>query len=203
MLEILNFKKIVFVILVCASSFSLAEKRESFSGISLIPPIQAPERSEGALTRFSFIYGQHAAILGFDLGLIGNMTDQIFIGSALSGVFNINSGKTFVIGAQVAGLTNWIKGDLVVAGVEATAGLNYVKGTGHVGGLQLAGLGNIAARTNIYGAQIGLYNEAGSVYGFQIGLINVAQSLHGIQIGLINIHKSGLLRIMPGINIGF
>lgn len=195
---------IALAILVTSTTFGAEQKKkDSLSAFSIVPPIQYPDQGKAALTRFSVIYGQHAGIIGLDVGLIGNMTDQFFLGTAISGLFNINNGKTYIIGAQIAGLTNWIKSDAVVAGVQLTAGVNYIKGSGHIGGLQLGLLGNVATNTNIYGFQVGIYNEAADVYGFQFGLVNIARKLHGIQIGLVNIQHEGLIRFLPLINAGF
>lgn len=197
-------RHLLLITLISATSlFTHAEEDPFPTATALFPPLQVPSRKEGAFSRFSWIYGQHASIIGLDLGLVGNITDKLFIGTAISTLFNINSGKSFVVGAQFAGLTNYIKGDLVVTGVQLTAGLNKVIGTGHVVGAQIGLLGNIAPKTNIYGVQTGLYNEAADVYGFQVGLVNVARKLHGIQLGLINIQQKGAIRFFPLINVGF
>lgn len=82
-----------------------------------------------------------------------------------------------------------------------------------LGGLQV-GLINIADITifadrhdkdyaKVKGVQLGLINHAESIRGLQIGFVNSAVSLKGVQIGALNINRSGPLKFMPLVNIGF
>ncbi len=139
---------------------------------------------------------------GLDFGIGGNITEQEFTGLAISGLFNYTKGSTTVLGLQAAGLTNINTSKTRVYGLQMALGMNYNTADTEVVGFQVAAV-NQGSHTKVFGAQLGIYNEAMDVYGFQIGLINVANSLHGIQIGLLNFHKTGTFAVSPIINIGF
>ena len=76
---------------------------------------------------------------------------------------------------------------------------------------------NSAGTGHSLGAQVGLWNEAGSISGFQVGLINLAdyasgfqvglinrvETMRGYQLGLINIIRGGEVPFCPILNIGF
>ena len=174
------------------------------TGGGSFPGWQLPD-SDGEIKgmRFNPGWGYHKTVYGLDFGLIGNTTSKEFAGIALAGLFITNLGKTIVTGMQFSGLYNSNRGKSYIVGMQFTAGINSTgKGESHISGIQFAGLGNLG-NNNIYGLQIGIYNEAKSVYGFQIGVLNKTSSLHGIQIGLVNIAKNGLLPFFPVINIGF
>lgn len=171
--------------------------------VSIVPPVQFPP-SDFNITglRVSAIYGQHRDIYGVDLGVIGNITEQDFVGIAASGVFNYTKGQTTILGAQLAGLVNYNVQKTNVYGVQLAVGGNFNSAESTIWGLQLAAV-NHSPHTTICGFQIGVYNKAQSVYGFQIGLVNVAEDLHGLQIGLMNFHSKGLFTVAPIINFGF
>lgn len=170
---------------------------------SIVAPIQFPS-SEYTITgaRLSVLWGHHRDLYGLDIGGLGNITDQDFHGVGISGVFNITHGTTTILGLQLAGIVNANTNKTTVIGLQAALGVNYQEAASAVAGVQLA-LANLAKFTNIYGAQLGVYNQAQDVYGLQIGLVNVASSLHGVQIGLVNINQKGLFYVSPLINIGF
>ena len=79
------------------------------------------------------------------------------------------------------------------------------------------GLYNSAAQADMLGAQVGLWNEAGTLRGvqgglvnivgtmdgFQVGLINRAEELYGFQVGVINVIRDAELRFCPIVNVGF
>lgn len=153
--------------------------------LGLVPPAQfPPSYFEVNGIRISGIYGIDRQMRGLDFGLIANSTEQEFVGTAVSGIMNLNHDRHKVIGLQLAGI------------------LNLNKGTGSVYGIQAA-LVNASKYTDIYGVQLGLYNRAKSVHGFQIGLINVTENLRGIQLGLANFNAGGPFGVSPLINAAF
>jgi hypothetical protein len=169
----------------------------------IAPPVQFPP-SDVSVTglRVSGIMGRHRDMYGIDLALGGNVTDQRFVGIALSGLYNITHGETTAIGLQAAGLTNINTTKTNVYGIQIAGLLNNNVGESAVNGLQIA-LVNLAGHTVIRGAQIGLFNKAKSVYGLQIGVVNICDNLHGLQIGLANFHHKGLFAVSPILNVGW
>ena len=150
----------------------------------------------------SALWGRHQDVYGFDVGAIGNITEQDFVGVGVSGIFNLTNGMTTVIGLQAAGIANINTNKTKVIGLQVSSIINSNTAASTVAGIQLALL-NMSAHTDVYGLQVGLYNKAKAVYGFQIGLVNSASNLHGIQIGLVNFHDKGLFVVSPLINVGF
>ena len=79
------------------------------------------------------------------------------------------------------------------------------------------GVYNSAKQADMFGAQFGLWNEAGSIRGVQcglvntvgqgegvqIGIINRAEELYGVQIGIVNVIRDAELQFCPVLNIGF
>jgi hypothetical protein len=171
--------------------------------LSLVPPVQFPA-DDFSITgaRLSILYGHQRDMYGIDLGVLGNITEQDFVGIAASGIFNRTKGETTVLGLQLAGMANINTGKTHVYGVQAALGLNMNTAESSSTGLALA-LANLSPHTKIYGFQVGIYNEALAVYGFQIGLVNVCENLHGLQIGLVNFHRKGLFSVAPILNVGF
>lgn len=169
----------------------------------IAPPVQFPQ-SEFSVTglRVSGLWGRHRDMYGIDLGLGGNVTDQRFVGIAVSGLFNITHGNTTALITQAAGLTNVNTTKINVYGVQIAALLNNNVGESYVNGLMIAAV-NKADHTVIRGAQIGLYNKAQSVYGLQVGIVNDCENLHGLQIGLANFHHKGLFVVSPILNVGW
>ncbi len=182
---------------------SLSDAAVSPVAVGFAPPVQFPGR-DFSITglRLSFLWGVQRDLYGLDLGLIGNTTEQDFVGLAVSGLFNRTKGQTTAIGLQAAGLANINENKTRVIGAQVALGLNQNKAVSTIAGLELA-LANLSPHTSVYGAQLGLYNVAQVVYGVQLGLVNVTESLHGIQIGLVNFHRKGLFSVAPIINIGF
>ena len=173
-------------------------------GFSLVHKVELPP-SDFSVTglRLSALWGIHRKVYGFDFGGLGNITEQQFVGTAVSGGFNLNQGQTHIVGLQAAGVANINNNNARILGLQVAGLLNSNKAESRVLGLQIAAIANISPHTDVYGAQIGLYNRAHDVYGFQIGLINMADSLHGIQIGLLNFNVRGLFAVSPILNIGF
>jgi len=191
------------IIILSLLTVSFAKAAFSPLSVSILPPVQFPGEDFSITgARLSVIYGQHRDIYGFDFGLVGNITEQDFVGTGISGIFNWTRGNTTILGVQAAGITNVNTSKINVVGVQLAAILNYNTGEGSVTGLQLA-LGNLGEHLNIYGIQAGIYNKAQAVYGVQIGLINYTESLHGIQIGLVNFNHKGLFKVSPILNVGF
>lgn len=172
--------------------------------LAILAPVQFPT-SEFTVTgaRISALWGRHRDIYGLDFGVLGNITDQRFVGIGASGLFNLTRGDTTILGLQLAGGANVNIQKTNVYGLQAALGVNVNQAESAINGVQLAALANLSEFTAIRGAQIALYNRARAVYGFQIGLVNVATSLHGIQIGLLNFHQQGTVSVSPIINIGF
>lgn len=172
--------------------------------VGAVPPVQFPPKDYSITgLRLSGLFGTHRDVMGIDLGLLGNITENSFTGIALSGLFNITRGTTNAIGAQLAGLTNINTNKTAVYGVQVAALVNANTAESKIVGGQIALLANVSEFTSLYGVQVGIYNRARDVYGFQIGLVNVATALHGIQIGLANINQTGVIGVSPIINIGF
>ncbi len=178
--------------------------RAEVGAFGIVPPyLQAPvENSTIRGSRFSLGWARHRKVVGWDIGLIGNMTTTTFIGIGTSGIFNETYGDTYIVPLQLAGLWNRNTGSLYVFGLQIAAGMNITGKSGKIFGLQIAGIAN-RGPNDIYGVQAALYNEARRVYGFQIGAVNITEELHGIQIGVINVHKKGLLKFFPIVNVSF
>lgn len=190
----------IVLIAFCFSTQSFAAL--SPVGLSIVPPVQFPP-SDFSVTgaRLSVLWGNHRDVYGVDLGLIGNVTEQSFVGVGLSGLFNKTKGQTVIIGLQGALGWNYNVQKTDVFGLQFAA-VNINVASSSVNGVQF-GLANLADHTVIRGAQVGIYNKAQDVYGLQIGIVNVASSLHGIQIGILNFHDKGMFKVSPIINVGF
>jgi len=172
--------------------------------VAIAPPVQFPP-GDFSITglRLSALWGRHRDVYGVDLGVIGNVTDQDFVGIGVSGIFNRTTGTTTILGLQLAGLANFNTNKARIFGLQVAGILNSNSAASSVSGIQLALAANNCPHTNIYGLQVGLYNNAQDVYGLQIGLVNVAKSLHGLQIGLINFNHTGTFTVSPFLNFGF
>lgn len=171
--------------------------------VGLAPPVQFPTK-EFSVTgvRTSLLWGRHRDVYGIDLGVLGNVTDQDFVGLAVSGLFNMTNGTTTVLGLQAAGLANINTKTADVYGAQIALGLNKNDGSSTVNGVQFAAV-NMSEHTIIRGLQLGIYNRAQAVYGLQVGLVNVCENLHGLQIGLANFHHKGLFVVSPILNVGW
>jgi hypothetical protein len=205
MKKIIAFSILIsFLCTVFPGTSEFASAAVSPVAISILPPIQFPP-DDFTVTglRASVLWGHHRNFYGLDLGVLGNITDQTFVGAAFSGLANYTTGATDAVGFQIAGLANINQGQTSVYGLQLALGVNYNAAASSVSGLQAALLANIAPFTDIYGVQVGLYNRAKDVYGFQFGLVNVADTLHGIQIGLVNFHRKGTFVVSPILNAGF
>jgi hypothetical protein len=172
-------------------------------GLSVIPPAQIPT-SDFSITgvRASLFWGNHREVYGFDLGVLGNITQGSFGGIAVAGGMNWNQGSATVVGLQAAGLANVNQNKTRVIGLQVAGILNSNSAESTLVGAGLA-LVNLMPHTTVIGVQAGLYNSSRAVYGFQFGLFNFTESLHGVQLGLLNFNKTGLFSVAPFLNIGF
>jgi len=191
--------------LIVVMLFGFFQEARAFNSplsISLLPPLQFPS-SEYSVTgaRLSALWGHHRDVYGLDVGLLGNMTDQRFVGVALSGLFNQTSGDTTILVAQAALGANLNSQKTSVYGVQVAA-LNKNDAESKLVGLGL-GLANLSPNMSIYGVQAGIFNKARSVYGLQIGLVNSTTDLHGLQIGLVNFSVNQGFAVAPILNVGF
>ena len=93
--------------------------------ISIVSPIQFPSQDftvTGA--RLSVLWGTHRDIYGLDLGVIGNITKENFVGMGISGIFNLTEGKTTILGLQAAGLANVNTKEAKIIGLQIALALN-------------------------------------------------------------------------------
>lgn len=197
-----------FIIVLMSASFiptavqAASSDDVDFAAIAVFPPIQLPLSDSNVKgVRLSLIAGRHKSLDGADISVFGGITDSDFTGLAMAGGFNYTGKKARVYVGQFAGLGNYNAGQIQIYGLQLS-GFNINKGTGHTVGAQV-GVSNYSPKSDVFGFQVGLYNQAKDVYGFQIGLINVAKNLHGIQLGLANINQEGSIRFLPIVNVGF
>ncbi|MCM2282008.1 MAG: hypothetical protein NDI61_09200 [Bdellovibrionaceae bacterium] len=190
--------------LICFLLIPAAHSAVTPISVGIVPPVQFPP-SDFTITgaRVSLMWGRHRDVYGLDVGALGNITEQSFVGIGVSGLVNYTAGTTTVTGLQAAGGANINLNKTNVYGLQIAGLVNSNKASSSVNGLQVALLANLSPFTTVRGAQVGLYNTAQKVYGFQIGLVNVAESLYGVQIGLVNFHHKGTFSVSPIINIGF
>lgn len=194
---------IFFISLCFVNCTTVPTPEPDIVGFSIFPPLQYPGRGTAInANRTSLLLGRHDKVSGTDFSMFGNITDKEFNGAALALGFNKTKGKAHIYGLQMA-LANLNYGTTHVGGLQIGGLLNLSKAAHNVYGLQLAGLANIGKKNTVYGAQVGLYNQAESIYGFQIGLFNKTKNLYGIQIGAINISSNNGLPFCPVVNAGF
>ena len=191
--------------LIVALLLGFVQQAEAFNtplSVNVIPPVQFPS-SEYSVTgvRASALWGHHRDVFGLDAGLIGNITDQRFVGLAVAGLFNQTYGDTTILLLQAAIGANLNVQKTKIYGVQLAL-LNKNDAESSLVGLGF-GLANVSPNMTIAGLQVGLYNKARSVYGLQVGIINQTTDLHGIQIGLLNFASNGPFPVSPILNIGF
>jgi hypothetical protein len=192
------------VLILSMLSFSVANAALSPVSVAIFPGLQFPPEDFSVTgARISAFWGEHRGVYGVDLGVLGNITEQNFVGIGISGIFNYTQGDTTVIGLQAAGMTNVNTNKTHVYGIQAAAGINSNTADSAIVGLEVAAIANLSPHSDIVGLQVGLYNQALNVYGFQVGVVNKTDSLHGLQIGLINFNNKGLFSVSPILNFGF
>ncbi len=190
---------VLFIVLSTSASFAAVTPLS----VSIAPPVQFPPQDFSITgVRLSLLWGHHRDVYGLDFGVLGNITDQDFVGIGVAGGFNATYGSTSIIGLQLAGLGNYNQQKTSVVGLQAALLTNINVAESSVYGVQLA-VTNLSTNTSIYGAQLGVYNRAKSVYGIQLGLVNIADNLHGLQIGLVNFNNTGVFKVSPILNVGF
>jgi hypothetical protein len=171
-------------------------------GLAIVPPIEFPNSSFAiAGARVSALWGAHTNVYGFDIGVLGNITDNQFVGIGVSGLANLTRSSATILGLQAAGIAN-VNSKVNLYGVQIAAIMNHNSAESILWGLEVA-LGNYSPFMTVIGAQIGIFNQARTIYGFQIGLVNYAENLHGLQIGIANFNPRGIFAVSPLLNIGF
>jgi hypothetical protein len=123
--------------------------------LALFPPVQFPGTEYGVHGLRISVVGKNRESHGIDLALLGNITDQSFIGIAIAGLFNYNETRATITGFQIAGVANINKAASALYGIQ---------------------LGLYNKVSSVYGLQIGIVNVAKDLHGIQIGLINFNES---------------------------
>jgi hypothetical protein len=136
---------------ICSFPATAAESDSSPLEVAIFPPLQFPNTGYGITGLRLSVVGVNREARGLDFAVLGNVTDQMFKGIAISGLFNYNRGSSYIYGLQLAGIAN------------INSGANGIYG------MQVA-LFNSADK--VYGLQIGLINMTNALHGVQIGLIN-------------------------------
>lgn len=146
--------------------------------------------------RLDVIYGKNQDMRGLDLGIANNSRDVAGLELGVSNwtrgdVMGVQVGLAMnvgdsslanVYGIQAAGVTN-IAIDADVAGGQFAFGANNVSG-GNVYGVQVSCWNGLAG--DLYGAQLGLFNNTGDMLGAQASLANVSSGdVAGAQLGLL------------------
>ena len=192
--------KLLFFILLCLSSSCLiandaVRPAQSPIGFSITEEAQFPNAQMDIMGfRLCLLYGRHANVSGFDLGVIGCGVDGCLFGLQMSGILNnVGSGNGAL---QVAGIANNCLEDFYGAQLSGIV----CKAEGGLYGGQLSTF-NIAREVG--GTQIGVYNKADKVLGVQIGVMNWATDMQGIQLGVLNVIKNGPCPYLPIINVNF
>ncbi|MCE9673087.1 caspase family protein [Myxococcus stipitatus] len=169
-----------------------------FLNLSLVPPLSTASLWGGSSLNHMALGGLAVRSLQLrGLGAAGGIgwVDGTMEGGQVAGLANVAGGE--VLGAQLALGGNLAFGG--ATGAQLAAVINYSEQD--FTGLQLGGVGNrsdarmsgfqFAGGVNMVerltGAQLGIFNLAGSVSGAQVGLINVAGNVRGVQLGVINI----------------
>lgn len=138
--------------LVCSFPAVAANSDVTPLEVALFPPLQLPSTDYSVKGLRLSVVGVNREAFGLDLALLGNVTNVMFKGIAISGLFNYNGAGATVAGLQLAGIAN------------INSGHNSVYG------LQLAAFNRAGT---VYGLQLGLINIAEELHGIQIGLFNV------------------------------
>lgn len=164
-------------------------------GLALAAPAQIPPPDSSVTgMRFSLAYGQHADMMGLDIGVLVSVVDGNVFGLEISGLVNSVGSSSGTI--QIGGIANNCYEDF--CGCQIAAIANRAGGTmqgGQIGCFNMGG--------DMNGIQIGLYNKAETASGLQIGVINEAATMQGIQLGLLNIQHNGAVPFFPILNIHF
>ena len=163
--------------------------------ISIVPMLEAPSETwDVVVLRLNLFVGNHRAVYGLDLGVLGNFADYKMNGLGIGGLFNSVGESDSAL--HIAGIFNFAAFDF--NGCQISGVCSITEGT-HCG-VQI-GLGNYAG--NLVGVQIGGFNSIEKGTGVQIGLFNSADCLAGLQLGLININHSSSVSCLPILNFAF
>ncbi len=199
------FLKILSLFCILISLVACSTKRTDppIAGFSIFPPLQYPFKDTPIRAgRVSWLWGNHDSVHGVDVGMIGNIVNKDFNGTAFSTIFHSTGGKATLWG-QMSGITNINRGKAEIEALQFAGITNIARGENIVYGLQFAGLANIGKKNKVYGFQMSAYNQAESIYGLQIGLVNITKNLYGVQLGLANFSKNNGLPFCPILNVGF
>lgn len=148
-----------------------------YVGIS-IPYPKRHERLRGMSVALYNVYDGGASGIMLSAGMNGSSRCSLN-GVGVSGLFN---GGDALYGAFIAGVANYCHHDGTMAGVFAAGIFNLTEG-------------------ECRGAQVGLFNLAGSLTGVQIGLVNYADRGDWcVQIGGFNILSQNAVKCLPLIN---
>jgi len=164
-------------------------------GVCLVEEAQYPNSQTDIMGfRLCFLYGRHANLSGFDIGVIGCGVDGCLLGLQVSSVLNNVGSSNGAL--QIAGIANNSYEDFY--GFQLSGIVNNSEGSVFGGQISVFNLSK-----NIDGTQIGVYNKVESMNGFQIGVINWAHEMNGIQLGLLNIIEKSPCPYLPVINSYF
>ena len=192
--------KLLFFILLCLSSSCLIandaiQPAQNPIGFSITEETQFPNAQMDIMGfRLCLLYGRHANVSGFDLGVIGCGVDGYLFGLQTSVILNdICAGSGAM---QLSGIANNCLDDF--SGFQISGIANSVGGVVYGGQC-----GGFNAANELRGAQVGLFNKTDNAYGIQIGVINWTTTMHGLQIGLINVIEQSKCPYMTLINAYF
>ena len=194
-----NTKSLFLILLSLASSCLIANDAvrpvQSPIGFSITEEAQFPNTQTDIMGfRLCLLYGRHANVSGFDLGVIGCGVDGYLFGLQTSVILNdICAGSGAM---QLSGIANNCLDDF--SGFQISGIANSVGGVVYGGQC-----GGFNAANELRGAQVGLFNKTDNAYGIQIGVINWTTTMHGLQIGLINVIEQSKCPYMTLINAYF
>lgn len=194
-----NSKSLLLILLCLASSCLIANDAvrpvQSPIGFSITEEAQFPNTQTDIMGfRLCLLYGRHANVSGFDLGVIGCGVDGYLFGLQTSVILNdICAGSGAM---QLSGIANNCLDDY--SGFQISGIANSVGGVVYGGQC-----GGFNAAKELRGAQVGLFNKTENAYGIQIGVINWTTTMHGLQIGLINVIEQSKCPYMTLINAYF
>lgn len=160
--------------------FSVGPICSPYIGLS-IPYPKRNERLRGMSVSLYNVYDRGASGIMLSAGANGSYRCALN-GVGVSGLFN---GADKLYGLFIAGFANYCNHDGAMTGVFAAGIFNLTEG-------------------ECRGAQVGVFNLAGSLTGIQVGLVNYADRSDGcVQIGGFNILSQNVVKCFPLINCCF
>lgn len=168
---------------------------EQAFAFSVMPMVEFPSREwDSVFFRFNLFVGAHRNVYWFDIGILGNITDNEMSGLGLACLFNDTGMAPSAL--HIAGVCN--HSDWNFSGLQLAAGFCWTEGL--FSGLQVA-LVNSSGRMN--GVQVGGINIAEQGVGAQVGLVNASGRLEGLQVGLVNMNRDSSVPVLPLINFAY